>query len=152
MCLHVCECPLTSLCPWEVSVACRAFQSQNLSAEVVREVVVTHLQEKEILDSSLPSSLVIGPFYINVDNVKQSLSRKRKTLATSLLDILAKNLHLEVESVGACRTSRIPCVFGGVCRYLFRWVDHMAAGCCQNKALRAGWLSLVLSLQRPGTL
>lgn len=64
-------------------------------------MVLTHLQEKEILDSSLPSSIVIGPFYINVDNVKQSLSKKRKALATSMLDILAKNLHKEVEDVSA---------------------------------------------------
>lgn len=70
-------------------------------AEVVREVVLTHLQEKEILDSSLPSSIIIGPFYINVDNVKQSLSKKRKALATSMLDILAKNLHKEVDDVSA---------------------------------------------------
>lgn len=62
-------------------------------------MVLTHLQEKEILDSSLPTSIVIGPFYINVDNVKQSLSKKRKALATSMLDILAKNLHKEVEDV-----------------------------------------------------
>lgn len=64
-------------------------------------MVLTHLMEKEILDNSLPSSIVIGPFYINVDNVKQSLSKKRKTLANSMLDILAKNLHNEVESVSS---------------------------------------------------
>ncbi|KAK7819786.1 hypothetical protein U0070_012392 [Myodes glareolus] len=69
------------------------------SAEEVREVVITHLKEKEILDNSLPSSIVIGPFYINVDNVKQSLSKKRKALATSMLDILAKNLHKEVDNI-----------------------------------------------------
>lgn len=63
--------------------------------------MLTHLQEKEILDSSLPSSIIIGPFYINVDNVKQSLSKKRKALATSMLDILAKNLHKEVDDVSA---------------------------------------------------
>lgn len=62
-------------------------------------MVITHLKEKEILDNSLPSSIIIGPFYINVDNVKQSLSKKRKALATSMLDILAKNLHSEVDSV-----------------------------------------------------
>lgn len=64
-------------------------------------MVLTHLREKEILDNSLPSSIVIGPFYINVDNVKQSLSKKHKALATSMLDILAKNLHSQVEDVSA---------------------------------------------------
>nr|XP_054101684.1 dynein axonemal heavy chain 1 isoform X2 [Callithrix jacchus] len=77
----------------------KAYQTQGLSAQDVREVVLTHLWEKEILDSSLPSSIIIGPFYINTDSVKQSLSKKRKALATSMLDILAKNLHKEVDSI-----------------------------------------------------
>lgn len=68
-------------------------------------MVLTHLKEKEILDNSLPSSIIIGPFYINVDNVKQSLSKKRKTLAISMMDILAKSLHKEVDSVRA----HLPC-------------------------------------------
>lgn len=52
-----------------------------------------HLHEKEVLDGSLPVASSFGPFYINVDNVKQSLSKKRKALATAMLDILAKNLQ-----------------------------------------------------------
>ncbi|XP_029774824.1 dynein heavy chain 1, axonemal isoform X2 [Suricata suricatta] len=75
------------------------YQTQCPSAKVVREVVLTHLREKEILDNSLPSSVVIGPFYINVDNVKKSLSKKLKALANSMLDILAKNLHKEVDDI-----------------------------------------------------
>ncbi|XP_004676628.1 PREDICTED: dynein heavy chain 1, axonemal [Condylura cristata] len=83
----------------DIATYLKDYQTQCPSAEVVREVVLTHLQEKEILDSSLPSSIVIGPFYINVDNVKQSLSKKRKALATSMLDILAKTLHQEVDNI-----------------------------------------------------
>lgn len=64
-------------------------------------MVLNHLKEKDILDNCLPSSIVIGPFYINVNNVKKSLSKKLKALATSMLDILAKNLHKEVDSVSA---------------------------------------------------
>ncbi|MBZ3886078.1 Dynein heavy chain 1, axonemal [Sciurus carolinensis] len=83
----------------DINTFLKAYQTQCPSADVVREVVLTHLKEKEILDNSLPSSIIIGPFYINVDNVKQSLSKKRKALATSMLDILAKNLHKEVDSI-----------------------------------------------------
>ncbi|XP_036594745.1 dynein heavy chain 1, axonemal [Trichosurus vulpecula] len=68
-------------------------------AAEVREVVMSHLQEKEILDNSLPSNIIIGPFFINVENTKQNLSKKRKALATSMLDILAKNLHQEVDGI-----------------------------------------------------
>lgn len=94
-----------------MSTVHRDYQTHCPTASEVREVVLTHLQEKEILDNSLPSSIIIGPFYINVENVKQSLSKKRKALATSMLDILAKNLHKEVDSVSAqpltCIHSRI---------------------------------------------
>ncbi|XP_023368810.1 dynein heavy chain 1, axonemal [Otolemur garnettii] len=82
----------------DISTFLKAYQTHCPSAQEVREVVLTHLQEKEILDNSLPSSIVIGPFHINIDNIKQGLSKKRKALATSMLDILAKNLHMEVES------------------------------------------------------
>ncbi|XP_073667291.1 dynein axonemal heavy chain 1 [Tursiops truncatus] len=83
----------------DVGTFLKAFQTQCPSAKEVREVVLTHLQEKEILDSSLPSIIIIGPFYVNVNNVKQSLSKKCKALATSMLDILAKNLHKEVDDI-----------------------------------------------------
>lgn len=73
-------------------------------------MVLTHLREKEILDSSLPSSVIIGPFYINIDNVKQSLSKKCKALATAMLDILAKNLHKEVDNVSAQPSGLNGCV------------------------------------------
>ncbi|XP_040850525.1 dynein heavy chain 1, axonemal [Ochotona curzoniae] len=77
----------------------KAYQAQPPSAQEVREVVLNHLREKDILDNCLPSSIVIGPFYINISNVKKSLSKKLKALSTSMLDILAKNLHKEVDSI-----------------------------------------------------
>ncbi|XP_032177365.1 dynein heavy chain 1, axonemal isoform X1 [Mustela erminea] len=83
----------------DIATFLKDYQTHCPTASEVREVVLTHLQEKEILDNSLPSSIIIGPFYINVDNVKQSLSKKRKALAASMLDILAKNLHKEVDSI-----------------------------------------------------
>ncbi|KAK2489057.1 hypothetical protein MC885_021331 [Smutsia gigantea] len=85
----------------DVTTFLKAYQMQCPLAEEVRGVVLTHLQEKDVLDSSLPGSIIIGPFYINIDNVKQSLSKKCKALATSMLDILAKNLHKEVHDVRA---------------------------------------------------
>lgn len=101
VCLCLCDPDAHSRHPLPFTCARRAYQTRCPSAEEVREVVLTHLREKEILDRSLPSSIIIGPFYINVDNVKQSLSKKRKALATSMLDILAKNLHKEVDNVRA---------------------------------------------------
>ncbi|KAH0630033.1 hypothetical protein JD844_012597 [Phrynosoma platyrhinos] len=43
--------------------------------------------------------MVIGPFHLSIEGVRQSLSKKCKALATSMLDILAKNLHNQVEDI-----------------------------------------------------
>ncbi|CAM5127491.1 unnamed protein product [Eretmochelys imbricata] len=77
----------------------KEYQAQCPSAQDVRKIVNLHLSEKEMLDNTLPSSIIIGPFYISIEGVKQNLSKKRKALATSMLDLLAKNLHLQVENI-----------------------------------------------------
>ncbi|XP_060621830.2 dynein axonemal heavy chain 1 [Anolis sagrei] len=75
------------------------YEVQCPPAQEVREIVHTYLTEKELLDNSLPSNMVIGPFHLNVEVVKQNLSKKYKALATSMLDILARNLHNQVEDI-----------------------------------------------------
>ncbi|NXE09964.1 DYH1 protein, partial [Lophotis ruficrista] len=77
----------------------RDYEEQCPSAQEVMNIVNTHLSEKENLENTLPSSVVIGPFHVSVESVKQNLSKKYKALATSTLDILAKNLHLRVENI-----------------------------------------------------
>lgn len=91
---------LRSILPFFVDVfTYRDYQEQCPSAQDVMTIVNTHLSEMENLDNSLPTSIVIGPFHVSVEGVKQNLSKKYKALATSMLDLLAKNLHLQVENV-----------------------------------------------------
>ncbi|XP_072203968.1 dynein axonemal heavy chain 1 [Excalfactoria chinensis] len=75
------------------------YQEQCPSAEEVTAIVNTYLSEKENLDNSLPTSVIIGPFTVRVGVVKQNLSKKYEALATSMLDLLAENLHSKVESI-----------------------------------------------------
>ncbi|XP_072845880.2 dynein axonemal heavy chain 1 isoform X2 [Pogona vitticeps] len=77
----------------------KQYEIQCPPAQEVREIVNMHLAEKEVLDNSLPGSIVIGPFHLSVEGVRQNLSKKCKALATSMLDILAKNLHQQVEDI-----------------------------------------------------
>lgn len=77
----------------------RDYEEQCPSAQKVKSIVNLQLSEKENLFNTLPSSIVIGPFHINVEGVKQNLSEKYKALTTSMLDILAKSLHLQVVNV-----------------------------------------------------
>ncbi|XP_076846923.1 dynein axonemal heavy chain 1 isoform X2 [Brachyhypopomus gauderio] len=64
--------------------------------EVKREVLV-HLKEKETLEQMIPSSIVIGPFMVSVEIVRQNLSEKRRSLANAVLDQLALKLRKQVE-------------------------------------------------------
>ncbi|KAM4654602.1 LOW QUALITY PROTEIN: dynein axonemal heavy chain 1 [Amazona ochrocephala] len=80
----------------------RDYEEQCPSAQKVRNIVNMYLSEKENVDNTLPVSIVIGPFHVSTEVVKQNLTAKYKALATSMLDILAENLHLQVESI--CNT------------------------------------------------
>ncbi|NXL44771.1 DYH1 protein, partial [Podilymbus podiceps] len=83
----------------DVQYFLRDYEEQCPSAQEVMSIVNMHLSEKENLDNTLPTSIVIGPFHVNIEDVKQNLSKKYKALATSMLDILAKNLHLQVVNI-----------------------------------------------------
>lgn len=72
--------------------------AEQTALEVKKEVE-DHLKEKESLEHSLPSSIVIGPFFVHVETVRQVLIRKRNALATAMLDHLALKLQKQTEEV-----------------------------------------------------
>lgn len=65
----------------------------------MKKEVEQHLKEKEKLELSLPSSIVIGPFFICVASVRQSLTKKREALIDALLEHLALRLRNQIETV-----------------------------------------------------
>lgn len=65
----------------------------------VKKEVAQHLKEKERLDNTLPTSIVIGPFFVRVEAVRQALSKKRKALAKAMLDHLVLKLRKQVDDV-----------------------------------------------------
>lgn len=67
-------------------------QEYNTTLEV-KEAVVRYLKQKEILEQSLPSAIMIGPFTVNVEPVRKSLLKKCQALAKAVLDRLALKLH-----------------------------------------------------------
>lgn len=71
-------------------------QEKNTPQEV-KEEVLRHLKEKVLLEQSLPSIIVIGPFMVNVEFVRKSLSKKRRALANAVIDRLALKLHKQME-------------------------------------------------------
>ena len=60
------------------------------------------MQEKEVIESSVPASIVIGPFWITCEGVRQALAKKKKALANSILEFLAKKLRKQADQVRQC--------------------------------------------------
>lgn len=77
----------------------RELEGKKPTAAEIKAEVEMHLQHKDIVEASLPASIVIGPFFINTEGVRQGLSKKRKQLANAVLDLLAKKLRTQAEEV-----------------------------------------------------
>ncbi|XP_076603478.1 dynein axonemal heavy chain 1 [Chaetodon auriga] len=70
--------------------------AEQTSQEVKKEVE-RHLKDKERLEHSLPSSIIIGPFSVRVEAVRQALSNKCKALANAILEHLILKLRKQVD-------------------------------------------------------
>ncbi|XP_076826201.1 dynein axonemal heavy chain 1-like isoform X3 [Clavelina lepadiformis] len=75
----------------------KEFDAQEHTAAQVKAEVDMHLLEKERLELTIPSSIIVGAFWINTENVRQSLSKKRKALANAVLQLLAKKLREQAD-------------------------------------------------------
>ncbi|XP_062843095.1 dynein axonemal heavy chain 1 [Trichomycterus rosablanca] len=81
----------------DINTFLKLHSQENTTPLEVKQEVERHLKEKHILEQSLPSSIVIGPFMVNVETVRQSLLKKRRDLAKTVLDRLALKLRKQME-------------------------------------------------------
>jgi len=72
-----------------------------MSAAEMKAEVESHLKKKVALESVLPTSILIGPFYVSTDGVRQGISKKHRNLANAVLELLAKKLRTQAEEVRA---------------------------------------------------
>ena len=86
-------------------ILCSEYDSQERSASEVKQEIERHLKDKETLENSLPSSIVIGPYWISTEGVKQALAKKRKALANAVIELLAKKLRKQADMVGNAHKS-----------------------------------------------
>ena len=92
----------TSLCGSVIHTCytCRGFAAEEeKTTSQIRAEIDSHLASKRRVESTLPQSIVIGPFYVNTDSVRLALAKKHKEIARSLLDFLAEQLHKDTEQV-----------------------------------------------------
>ncbi|XP_063674391.1 dynein axonemal heavy chain 1-like isoform X3 [Bolinopsis microptera] len=77
----------------------KSIMEKDMSAYDVKREIEIHQQEKESLEADIPSSIVIGPFWINCDTVRNFLVKKRRELAKAVLELLAKKLRTQTEEI-----------------------------------------------------
>lgn len=77
----------------------RAHVEAELSAKDIKKEVEQLLKDKEKLEQTLPSSIVMGPFFVRVEAVRKKLANKKKALANALLEHLVEKLRIRIEDV-----------------------------------------------------
>lgn len=77
----------------------RDYENQEHAAAEVKKEVEMHLEEKEKLEATIPSSIVIGPFWVSTENTRQALAKKRKALSNAVLELLARQLRKQADDV-----------------------------------------------------
>eukprot|EP01135_Chromosphaera_perkinsii_P003004 Nk52_evm26s232 gene=Nk52_evmTU26s232 len=75
------------------------FGNENSSFEAFEEAVAMHIQEKEIIEKEIPQHISIGLFWVNCENIRNTLSRKRGELCKQLLQLLAQTLRKKNETI-----------------------------------------------------
>ncbi|XP_054262356.1 dynein axonemal heavy chain 1-like [Macrosteles quadrilineatus] len=75
------------------------YKEENHPVHEVKEEVALHLRLKANLVATIPAVIVIGPFIVQVDNLRQFLINKRQEIATKLLNAFAQRMKELLENV-----------------------------------------------------
>lgn len=75
------------------------YESQNQNAVEIKAEIEKQMEEKDMVEQVIPSSIIIGPFHVNTEPVRQNLIKKCKALISALLDLLARQLRKQADQV-----------------------------------------------------
>lgn len=88
-----------------ICIFLRLHSQENQTPQEVKQEVLDHLREMQHLEESIPSTIVIGPFLLIVEEVRQSLVKKRRSLANAVLNRLALRLRQQMQDVSQLSVS-----------------------------------------------
>uniref|UniRef100_A0A182PVU0 Dynein heavy chain linker domain-containing protein n=1 Tax=Anopheles epiroticus TaxID=199890 RepID=A0A182PVU0_9DIPT len=77
-------------------------KSADKSSSEIKEDIAFQIRMRENLEHTVPLSIAIGPFWINVQPLKEALIRKRLELTTALLKMLTEKLRIKTADVITC--------------------------------------------------
>ncbi|KAG4066056.1 hypothetical protein HA402_001303 [Bradysia odoriphaga] len=75
------------------------FEKQNKNAPEIRDEIIFQRAMKKMLEQTLPTSIQIGTFLINVSPIKNNLVAKRQELADLMMDYLVRKLNNETNAI-----------------------------------------------------
>ncbi len=77
----------------------RDFEKTEKSIEEYRNEILMHINEKDKLEKNIPVSIIIGPYYIFAQKLREALSNKRKLLIEALLASQTRKARTKTEEV-----------------------------------------------------
>ncbi|CAF1149286.1 unnamed protein product [Adineta steineri] len=75
------------------------FEKTEKSIEEYRNEILIHVNEKDKLEKSIPTSIVIGPYFVFAQKLREALSNKRKALIEALLLSQTKRARSKTEEL-----------------------------------------------------
>ncbi|CAL7945370.1 unnamed protein product [Xylocopa violacea] len=75
------------------------YKEEELSTAEIKEEIAFHITMRQNLEVTLPDTITIGPFVVNVHPLKKFLTSKRHECSTGLLVMLTEKLRVEVDDV-----------------------------------------------------
>uniref|UniRef100_A0A1S4GZ43 DHC_N2 domain-containing protein n=2 Tax=Anopheles gambiae TaxID=7165 RepID=A0A1S4GZ43_ANOGA len=77
-------------------------KNADKSSSEIKEDIAFQIRMRENLEHTVPQCIVIGPFWINVQPLREALIRKRQELAAALLKMLTEKLRIKTADVITC--------------------------------------------------
>jgi hypothetical protein len=77
----------------------RDFEKTEKSIEEYRNEILMHARECDKLEKSIPMSIIIGPYYISVQKIRETLVNKRKASIEALLLSQTRKARAKSEEV-----------------------------------------------------
>ncbi|XP_053995639.1 dynein axonemal heavy chain 1-like [Hylaeus anthracinus] len=74
-------------------------KEEDLTTADIKEAIATQISLKHNIEVTIPKSIIIGPFYVNVRPLRHVLTQKRHDCSTGLLAMLTERLRTEIDKI-----------------------------------------------------
>ncbi|RZC18431.1 DHC N2 and/or AAA 6 domain containing protein, partial [Asbolus verrucosus] len=83
----------------DVKVYIETYKEEQHTASEVKEEVSFHYRMKANLEATLPATIIVGPFFVTIEQLRSFLINKRQEIATKLLEMFCARMKKCIEDV-----------------------------------------------------